>query len=75
MMYSSVGDEDRRRADQVKQDRDNLEYRAFNGNDVTATMNDITETGVNQITDGTPRSPKFARSSHPVKPKNHKIYQ
>ena len=40
MMYSSVNDEDRRRANQVKEERDNLEYQQFTGNDVTATMND-----------------------------------
>ena len=41
MLYSSVGDEERRRANQVQEDRANLEYRHFSGNDVTATMNEV----------------------------------
>jgi len=55
MLYSSVGDEDRRRADQVKEERANLEYRQFNGTqDVTATLNDITATGADHL-DTSPR--------------------
>ena len=44
MLYSSVGDEERRRAKEAEQDRANLEYQQFNGNDVTATMNDLDAT-------------------------------
>ena len=39
-MYSSVGAEERKRVDDIRQERANLEYTAFNNNDVTATMND-----------------------------------
>ena len=41
MMYSSVGDEERRRANAIQEERANLDYKAFDNNDVTATMNDI----------------------------------
>ena len=42
MMYSSVGDEDRRRANEIQEERANLQYQQFNGNDMTATMNEAT---------------------------------
>ena len=41
MLYSSVGDEERRRAAAIKNERDNLDYQQFTGNDVTQTMNDV----------------------------------
>jgi hypothetical protein len=41
MLYSSVGDEDRRRANEIHEERKALEYRKFTGNDMTATMNDV----------------------------------
>lgn len=37
-MYSSVGAEERRRAAEIQEERDNLEYQKFNNNDVTATL-------------------------------------
>lgn len=57
MMYSSVGDEDRRRANQVKEERNNLQYRKFNNNDISATMNDITDTVGNHELNTIPHSP------------------
>ena len=63
-MYSSVGDDERRRADEIQEERDNLEYQKFDGNDVTATMDNAGDTlgatqaleTLNQVTDTTPRA-------------------
>ena len=45
MLYSSVGDEERRRANEVQADRDNLEYQRFGGQNLSATMGDAAEDG------------------------------
>ena len=70
MMYSSVGDEDRRRSNQIKEDRANQEYRQFNGNDVTETGGNI------NLETATPRSPKMQKKLlsglSPVRPKGAK---
>ena len=63
-MYSSVGDDERRRANEIQEERDNLEYQKFDGNDVTATMENAGDTlgatqaleTLNQVTDTTPRA-------------------
>lgn len=68
MMYSSVGDDERRRANEIKEERDNLEYQKFEGNDVTATMENADGTlgatqaleTLNQVTDTTPRAEAVA---------------
>ena len=45
MLYSSVGDEERRRANAIQADRDNLEYQRFGGQNLSATMGDAAEDG------------------------------
>lgn len=60
MMYSSVGDEERRRAAEINAEREQLEYQQFNNNDITATMENpdgtlgVTQTNIDN-TDPTPR--------------------
>lgn len=52
MLYSSVGDEERRRANQIEEERKNLDYQQFNNNDATVTMNDMEGTlGATQVLD------------------------
>lgn len=59
MAYSSVGDEERRRAAEINAEREQLEYQQFNNNDITTMENPDGTLGVTQTnidnTDPTPR--------------------
>lgn len=60
MLYSSVTDEERRRAGEIKDERNQLEFQQLGGHDVTNTMPDGAELGATQpidtlVNDTTPR--------------------